>query len=86
MFMSRGNCGICVLALALALAMVGAGWAQTVKPISPDHAILYRRAVGFLDQAEQKLARGLSRRLGMVTAMRTIKKWNYAREAKFVDD
>ena len=53
MFMSRGNCGICVLALILAL--VGAGWAQTAKPtFSPDHAILYRRAVGFLDQAEQK--------------------------------
>ena len=30
--MSRGNCGICVLALALALALVGAGWAQTAKP------------------------------------------------------
>jgi len=58
MFMSRGNCGICVLALALALALVGAGWAQTAKPISPDHAILYRRAVGFLDQAEQKLKAG----------------------------
>jgi len=25
MSMSRGNCGICVLALALALALVGAG-------------------------------------------------------------
>jgi hypothetical protein len=59
MFMSRGNCGICVLALALALALVGTGWAQTAKPIfSPDHAILYRRAVGFLDQAQQKLKAG----------------------------
>jgi hypothetical protein len=59
MFMSRGNCGICVLALALILALVGAGWAQTAKPtFSPDHAILYRRAVGFLDQAEQKLKAG----------------------------
>ena len=59
MFMSRGNCGICVLVLALALALVGAGWAQTAKPIfSPDHAILYKRAVGLLDQAEQKLKAG----------------------------
>ena len=29
---------------------------------------------------------GLVGRLGMVTAMTTIKKGNYAREAKFVDD
>jgi|GEM_PF-3970831 len=41
MFMSRGNCGIYVLALALALAMLGAGWTQTAKPtFSPDHAVL----------------------------------------------
>jgi len=58
MFMSRGNCGICVLALALALALVGAGWAQTAKPTSPDHAILYNRAVSSLDQAQQKLKDG----------------------------
>ena len=59
MFMSRGNYGICVLALALALALVGTGWAQTAKPtFSPDHAILYKRAVGLLDQAEQKLKAG----------------------------
>jgi hypothetical protein len=59
MFMSRGNCGICVLALALALALVGTGWTQTAKPtFSPDHAILYKRAVGLLDQAEQKLKGG----------------------------
>ena len=59
MFISRGNCGICVLALALALTLVGAGWAQTAKPtFSPDHAILYKRAVGLLDQAEQKLKAG----------------------------
>ncbi len=57
MFMSRGNCGICVLALALVLAWVGTGWAA--KPtFSPDHAILYRRAVGLLDQAQQKLTAG----------------------------
>jgi hypothetical protein len=29
---------------------------------------------------------GTVRRLGMVTAMTTIKQGNYAREAKFVDD
>src|SRR5665647_144480 len=59
MFMYRGNCGICVLALALALALVGTGWTQTAKPtFSPDHAILYKRAVGLLDQAEQKLKGG----------------------------
>ena len=59
MFMSRGNCGICVLALALVLTLVGTGWAQTAKPtFSPDHAILYKRAVGLLDQAEQKLKAG----------------------------
>jgi hypothetical protein len=46
------------MALALVLALVGAGWAQTAKLISPDHAILYNRAVGFLDQAEQKLKAG----------------------------
>ena len=58
MFIFRSNCGISVLALALALALVGAGWAQTAKPISPDHAILYRRAVALLDQAKQKLKDG----------------------------
>jgi hypothetical protein len=58
MFMSRGNCGICVLALAMAMALVGAGWAQTAKPTSPDHAILYKRAVSLLDQAQQKLKAG----------------------------
>jgi hypothetical protein len=57
--MSRSNCGICVLALALALTLVGAGWAQTAKPtFSPDHAILYKRAVGLLDRAQQKLKAG----------------------------
>ena len=58
MFIFRSNCGISVLALALALALVGAGWAQTAKPTSPDHAILYRRAVALLDQAQQKLTAG----------------------------
>ena len=59
MFISRGNCGICVLALAVALTLVGTGWTQTAKPtFSPDHAILYKRAVGLLDQADQKLKAG----------------------------
>jgi hypothetical protein len=59
MFMSRNNYGICLLAVALALTLVGTGWTQTAKPVfSPDHAILYKRAVGLLDQAEQKLKAG----------------------------
>jgi hypothetical protein len=47
-----------MLAVALTLALVGASWAQTAQPTAPDHAVLYRRAVGFLDQAEQKLRAG----------------------------
>ena len=58
MTMSRGNYGICWLSLILALALVGSGWAQTTKPASPDHAILYGRAVSLLDQAQQKLNTG----------------------------
>ncbi|MCX5888554.1 MAG: hypothetical protein NTY36_03780 [Deltaproteobacteria bacterium] len=58
MFISRGNNGICALALVLALVLVGVGWAQTIKPTSPDHAILYKRAVSLLDQAQQKLNTG----------------------------
>jgi hypothetical protein len=57
MFMSRGNRGICLLALALVLTLVGTSWAA--KPtFSPDHAILYKRAVSLLDQAQQKLKAG----------------------------
>ncbi len=57
MFKSRGNYGICVLALALVMALVGTGWAA--KPtFSPDHAILYKQAVSLLDQAQQKLKAG----------------------------
>jgi hypothetical protein len=47
-----------VLALALALALVGTAWTQTTKPTSPDHAILYRRAVSLLGQAQQKVNTG----------------------------
>ena len=35
MFVSRCNYGIC-LRLALALALVGAGWAQTAPPAASD--------------------------------------------------
>jgi FtsZ-interacting cell division protein ZipA len=66
MFMSRGSFGICVLALALALALVGAGWAQTASPTAPD-ANPYRQAVALLDQAEQELtAKNLSAALSLV--------------------
>jgi hypothetical protein len=58
MSMSRSNCGVSLLVLTLALALVGTGWAQAAKPTSPDHAILYKRAVGLLDQAQQKLNAG----------------------------
>ena len=53
MSLSRCTFGICVLLSALTLA--GAGWAQTTKPASPGHAILYGRAVSLLDQAQQQL-------------------------------
>ena len=56
MSMSRGTFGIFLLFLALTMA--GAGWAQTTKPASPDHAILYKRAVSLLDQAQQQLNDG----------------------------
>ena len=36
MYLSRRNYGICLLALALTLALVGAGWAQTATPTAPD--------------------------------------------------
>jgi hypothetical protein len=55
MFMSR-TFGIFLLFLALTLAT--ACWAQTTKPASPDHAILYTRAVSLLDQAQQNLNAG----------------------------
>ncbi|OGR23973.1 MAG: hypothetical protein A2139_01665 [Desulfobacca sp. RBG_16_60_12] len=50
--MSRCNYGICLLALALAL--VGPGWAQIPQAAESD-ATLYTRAVALLDQAEQQL-------------------------------
>lgn len=59
MSQSCGNHGILILALALLLTLAGgAGWTQTIKPSSPDHIILYGRAVSLLDQAHQKLTAG----------------------------
>jgi hypothetical protein len=57
MYVSRRNYGICLLALALVLALVGAGWAQTAATPAPD-ANPYRQAVTLLDQAEQQLNAG----------------------------
>jgi len=54
-FVSRCNYGIWLLALALAL--VGPGWAQTPQTAEPD-ANLYTRAVALLDQAQQQLTAG----------------------------
>ena len=66
MHLSRRNFGICLLALALVLALVGAGWAQTATPTAPD-ANPYRQAVAHLDQAEQQLTAGnLSAALALV--------------------
>jgi hypothetical protein len=44
------------LVVLLALGLSGTVLAQTATPkCGPDHAILYKRAVGLLDQAEKKL-------------------------------
>jgi hypothetical protein len=58
MSLSRSNHGILILAIASVLTLAGAGWAQSIKPSSPGHAILYGRAVSLLDQAQQKLNAG----------------------------
>ena len=58
MYASRCNYGICLLALVLTLALMGAGWAQTATPTAPDPANLYRQAVALLEQAEQQLTAG----------------------------
>jgi hypothetical protein len=55
---SRVSHGIFFFLLALPLVQANDVWAQTIKPASPGHTILYRRAVSLLDQAEQKLAKG----------------------------
>ena len=56
MFVSRRNCGICLLALALALALVGAGWTQTAPPPAPEQAKDYAQAVALLEEAQQQIA------------------------------
>jgi preprotein translocase subunit Sec63 len=72
MYLSRCNCGICLLALVLALALVGAGWSQTATPAAPE-ANPYRQAVAFLDQAEQQLtAKNLSSALSLVKQTNSI--------------
>ncbi len=55
MTLARGTTILATMLLALGLAL--AAWAETPKAkCGPDHAILYKRAVGLLDQAEKKLA------------------------------
>ena len=67
MHVSRRNYGICLLALVLALALVGAGWAQTATPTAPEPTNLYRQAVALLEQADQQLtAENLSVALSLV--------------------
>jgi hypothetical protein len=67
MYLSRRNNGICLLALALALALVGAGWAQTAPPTAPATGNPYRQAVALLEEAEQQLtADNLSSALSLV--------------------
>jgi hypothetical protein len=56
MFVSRLNCGICLLVLALPLALAGAGWTQTAPPPSPEQAKAYAQAVALLEQAEQQIS------------------------------
>ena len=67
MFVSRRNCGICLLALALALALVGAGWSQTATPPASDPAKDYGQAVSLLEEAQQQLeAKNLPGALSLV--------------------
>jgi hypothetical protein len=47
--------GIGLLALLVVLTLGGAGWSQTSAPTAPDHAKLYREALGLLEQAQQQL-------------------------------
>jgi hypothetical protein len=66
MYVSRCNYGTCLLALALALALVGASWAQTAPPAAPE-ANPYSQAVAYLEQAEQQLTgKNLSSALALV--------------------
>jgi hypothetical protein len=56
MFVSRRNCGICLLALALAL--VGSGWSQSAPPPASGQADVYAQAVALLEQAQQQVTTG----------------------------
>ena len=58
MYVSRRNYGICLMALALILSLVGAGWAQTATPTASEPAKNYGQAVSLLEQAEQQLNAG----------------------------
>ena len=67
MYLFRRNNGICLLALALILSLVGAGWGQTGTPTASEPAKNYGQAVSLLDQAEQELnAKNLSAALSLV--------------------
>jgi len=66
MYVSRRSYGICLLALVLTLAPMGASWAQTA-PTTPPDANPYRQAVAHLEEAEQQLTAGnLSSALSLV--------------------
>jgi hypothetical protein len=71
MFVFRCNYGICLLALALALAPVSAGWAQTPTPTASEPAKVYGQAVSLLEQAQQQLAAG-----NLPTALSLVKQSN----------
>jgi hypothetical protein len=58
MFVFRGNYGIYLLALSLALALAGTGWAQTAAPPASDPAKVYGQAVSLLEEAQQQLEAG----------------------------
>jgi hypothetical protein len=57
MHLLRRTYGVCLLSLALALSLVGAGWAQTAAAPAPV-ANPYRQAVEHLEKAEQELTAG----------------------------
>jgi hypothetical protein len=66
MYVPRRTCGVSLMSLFLALALVGSGWAQTATAPAPA-ANPYRQAVAHLEQAEQELTAGnLSSALSLV--------------------
>jgi len=66
MYVPRRTCGVSLMSLFLALALVGSGWAQTATAPAPV-ANPYRQAVAHLEQAEQELTAGnLSAALSLV--------------------